>query len=73
MHSYTFRTNLPGAALTLQRSITREHDDGRLEFTHRVRFTGALSGVFAAMLGPGFMKQLPEVMHELQRLSENHG
>jgi uncharacterized protein YndB with AHSA1/START domain len=73
MQSYTFRTNLPGATLTVQRSITCEHDDGRLEFTHRVRFTGALAGVFAAMLGPGFMRQLPEVMHELQRLSEHHG
>jgi hypothetical protein len=70
MQSYTFRTNLPGAALIVHRSITREHADGRLEFTHRVRFTGALGGVFAALLGPGFMKQLPEVMHELQRHSE---
>jgi Polyketide cyclase / dehydrase and lipid transport len=71
MHSYTFRTNLPGAALSVQRSITREHDDGRLEFTHRVRFTGALGGVFAAILGPSFMRQLPEVMHELQWLAED--
>ena len=71
MQSYTFRTNLPGAVLTIQRSITQEHPDGRIEFTHRVRFTGALGGVFAALLGPGFMKQLPEVMHELQRLAED--
>jgi hypothetical protein len=71
MQGYTFRTNLPGAALIVQRSITCEHDDGRLEFTHRVYFTGALGSVFAALLGPGFMKQLPEVMHELQRLAED--
>jgi hypothetical protein len=70
MQSYSFRTKLPGAALTIQRSITREHADGRLEFTHRVQFSGALGRVFAALLGPGFMKQLPEVMHELQRLTE---
>ncbi len=70
---YTFRTNLPGAALTVKRSITREHKDGRFEFTHQVRFSGPLGFLFAAILGSGFMQQLPSVMHELQRLSENHG
>ena len=63
----------PGAALTVQRFFGRQHDDGRLEFTHRVHFSGPLGGLFAALLGRGFMRQLPEVMTKLQQLAQDSG
>ena len=71
--SYAFCTLLPGATLTVRRFFGRQHDDGRLEFTHHVRFSGPLGGVFAALLGRGFMRQLPEVMTKLRQLAESSG
>ena len=73
MSSYTYRTKLPLAALTVRRFFGRKHEDGRLEFTHHVAFSGTLGGLFAALLGRGFMRQLPEVMTKLRQLAESSG
>lgn len=70
VNSYAFCTNLPGATLTVRRFFGRGQDGGRLEFTHRVGFSGPLGGLFAALLGRGFMRQLPEVMTKLRQLAE---
>lgn len=68
--SYAFITQLPGAQLTVRRFISAEHNDGTLEFTHHVRFSGALGWLFAALLGRGFMNQLEPVMHKLKQIAE---
>ena len=73
MSGYTFCTRLPLATLTVGRFFGREHDDGRLEFTHRVAFSGPLAPLFAALLGRGFMWQLPDVMAKLRQLAESSG
>lgn len=66
MQSYTFTTQLPGAKLTVKRYFSSEST-----FTHQVTFSGPLRFLFATLLGRGFMKDLPPVMENLKRITED--
>jgi hypothetical protein len=64
-HSYAFETTLPLAALRITRSLAPSGT--ATTFTHRVRFTGPLGWLFAALYGDGFRLALPRVMQALAR------
>lgn len=68
LDSYTMTTPLPLGQLEIQRFLTEKN--GQLEFTHRVRFLGLSAGLFAALLGKGFMQELPVVMQNLKTMAE---
>jgi hypothetical protein len=68
LEAYTMTTQLPLGRLEVRRFFSEEQ--GSLVFTHRVRFLGPSAGLFAALLGRGFMRELPQVMHNLKRLAE---
>ncbi len=68
LESYTMTTALPLGQLEIQRSFSERN--GQLEFTHRVRFLGLSAGLFAALLGKGFMQELPVVMQNLKAMAE---
>ena len=68
LNSYTFKTNLPLARLTIKRFF-HTANDGRTAFTHEVRFSGLLGGIFARSFGPGFRAELPPTMERLAQLA----
>jgi hypothetical protein len=68
LEAYTMTTALPLARLEVRRFFAQEN--GKLVFTHRVRFLGIGAPLFAALLGRGFMQQLPSVMQNLKNLAE---
>ncbi len=68
LKSYTMTTALPLGQLEIRRFLTEQN--GQLEFTHRVRFLGLSAGLFAALLGKGFMQELPVVMQNLKVMAE---
>jgi hypothetical protein len=68
LEAYTMTTALPLGQLEVRRFFSERN--GQLEFTHRVRFLGLSAGVFAALLGRGFMQELPAVMQNLKNLAE---
>jgi hypothetical protein len=68
LDSYTMTTALPLGRLEIKRFFSLSN--GQLVFTHRVRFLGLSAGLFAALLGRGFMQELPVVMQKLKELAE---
>lgn len=65
--SYTFRTGLPLASLTVAREIT---GTGPTRFRHSVSFAGPLAGYWAGQFGPGFRAALPPTMETLAGMAE---
>lgn len=66
-HSYSFRTGLPLASLTVAREITGTEPT---RFRHTVSFSGPLAGYWAGQFGPGFRAALPPTMETLAQLAE---
>ncbi|MEM1164834.1 MAG: SRPBCC family protein [Planctomycetota bacterium] len=65
--SYTLAMRIPFGSLIMERSIDSESPT---VFTHRVRFDGLSSPLFAALLGPNFRRVLPGVMDNVAMLAE---
>lgn len=64
--AYAFRSPLPFASLEVERFLSAD----RRTFTHRVRFEGPLSFLFAATFGPRFRAVLPDTMRTLNAIAE---
>lgn len=67
--TYTFKTKMPFGWLVIKRTISEEND--KILFTDDIQFTGILKQIFGFMLGKGFIKVLPEVMLNFQKLTES--
>jgi len=65
--SYSFRTGLPLASLTVARAITGTEPT---RFRHTVSFSGPLAGYWSSQFGPGFRAALPPTMEALADLAE---
>lgn len=65
--SYSFRTGLPLASLTVERAITGTEPT---RFQHTVSFSGPLAGYWSGQFGPGFRAALPPTMEALADLAE---
>ena len=68
LQRYAFTTRLPGARLVVRRYFSGA--DEALQFTHNVTFEGPFGFIFAALLGRGFMRDLPPVMEHLRKRVE---
>ncbi len=66
---YAFKTQLPGASLVVRRHFSTNVN--QLFFTHQVLFEGPLAFVYAQLLGPRFMRDLPLVMENLKQIAES--
>lgn len=66
--SYAFVTQMPGATLTVRRTIVRAGPP--LVFRHEVSFDGPLAGFWADRFGPSFRTALPPTMERLATLAE---
>lgn len=62
---YAFETSLPGAKLVVRRLIVSTEPT---TFAHQVSFEGMAAPVWAALLGGGFRKVLPDAMKRLAEL-----
>lgn len=65
--SYAFETKLPGARLRIRRDFV---DGPDTTFRHVVSFEGPLAGIWSALLGRGFRRQLPGSMRLLAEQAE---
>ena len=65
---YVLKTAIPFGSLTVRRSL--EVRSGRTFFTHEVRFTGLLKGVFGKKFGARYRILLPEAMEKIKALAE---
>lgn len=65
--SYSFRTGLPLASLTVDREIT---GTAPTRFRHTVSLSGPLAGYWSGQFGPGFRAALPPTMEALADLAE---
>jgi hypothetical protein len=66
--SYTINTIMPVGELVIARSLKNlQH---QVEFTDNIQFTGFLKYIFGLMLGEGFRKVLPEVLHKFKMIAE---
>lgn len=65
--SYTFKTSLPLGGLYVKRYL--ETKNGKTVFTHYVRFSGVLGGLFAKKLGPKFRAMLPDVLQKINEIA----
>lgn len=65
--SYSFKTGLPLASLTVERVLTGTEPT---RFRHSVSFSGPLAGFWAGQFGPGFRAALPPTMDTLADLAE---
>jgi len=65
---YVLKTSIPFGSLTVRRNL--EVRAGRTFFTHEVRFTGLLKGVFGKKFGARYRVLLPEAMEKIKTLAE---
>ena len=66
--SYTFNTVMPVGELVIKRSLQVEN--GQIQFTDDIAFTGFFKLLFGIMLGGKFRKVLPSVMNKFKELAE---
>jgi hypothetical protein len=66
--SYTFNTIMPIGELVIKRNLTSEN--GQVNFTDEICFTGFLKRIYGLMLGGQFRKVLPDVMNKFKILAE---
>ncbi|OLP18133.1 polyketide cyclase [Leptolyngbya sp. 'hensonii'] len=66
--SYAFTIPLFLSQLTIRRSFSDR--EGLTKFTHEIRFSGFLGGLFGFLLGRKFKRVLPSVMENLRLQAE---
>lgn len=69
LESYAFTTKLPGASLTVRRTLAATAEGGT-SFTHEVSFEGPKAERWARRLSPSFRAALPGVMDTLADVAE---
>lgn len=67
--SYTLTFGLPLGKLIIERVLSTT-PNGLTSFTHRVRFTGPLRGIFGRSLGRRYRELLPLAMEQIKLLAE---
>ena len=66
--SFTTKTKLPFCILTFEHTLS-EAEHG-IHVTHHVYFTGALTFIFAKLIGSSIKKDLPQALLGLKRICE---
>lgn len=71
--TYTFSVQMPFCQLQVKRYFADAESDHEAEstiFIHQISFVGALSWLFAGIVGQRIKKVLPSVMEQLQAIAE---